>query len=155
MLEFFCLNKLHPLALCAVHAVFIQHLNVWFSFVVKFLPQRRLCILSSLVHERPSWNTLLFMVLFSLYSQGKKPILGAIHCTASLWPSSGVHFVQKLWAVRQTSASGWGQNFVEYVLLTNILNMWACMLLEHIEAAGAGDCVFYKQESFNVGKETN
>jgi len=38
---------------------------------------------------------------------------------------------------------------VEYVLLTNILNMWACMLFQHIEAAGAGDGVFYKQEVFS------
>jgi hypothetical protein len=27
--------------------------------------------------------------------------------------------------------------------------MWACMLFQHIEAAGAGDGVFYKQERFN------
>jgi hypothetical protein len=27
--------------------------------------------------------------------------------------------------------------------------MWACMLFQHIEAAGAGDGVFYKQEGFS------
>jgi len=27
--------------------------------------------------------------------------------------------------------------------------MWACMLFQHIEAAGAGDGVFYKQERFS------
>jgi len=27
--------------------------------------------------------------------------------------------------------------------------MWACMLFQHIEAAGAGDGFFYKQERFS------
>lgn len=147
MLEVFLfLNKLQPPALCVVRAVFIQCLNVWFWFVVKFLPQHRLCILSSVVQERPSWNTP--GALFTILS-GEEAHLGghSVHCL--LCPSSRVCFVQKLWAVRQTSAWGWGQNFVEYVLLTNILNMWACMLFQHIETAGAGDGVFYKQERFS------
>lgn len=73
------LNKLQPPALCVVHAVFIQYLNVWFSFVVKFLLQHRLCILSSLVQERPSWNTP--GALYTILS-GEEAHLGghSVHC---------------------------------------------------------------------------